>query len=176
MAAEPPINWYSAADLQRDDPEQPEDYRVANVRAFLDMLAHAEGTIRYGDDDGYNVMVGGELFSGYNDHPRQSVYLPAYDIRSTAAGRYQFLIRTWDDLAARFDLSDFTPASQDAGAVALIRQCKALHLVRAGRVADASHACRRIWASLPGAGYGQRELETTELVTVYRDAGGQVAG
>lgn len=95
MAAESPSSWYSAADLQRDDPEHPEDRRAANVSAFFDMLAHAEGTTRYGSDDGYNVLVGGGLFAGYDVHPRQSVYLPAYGIRSTAAGRYQFLIRIW---------------------------------------------------------------------------------
>lgn len=175
MAAESPINWYSAADLQRDDPEQPEDRRAANVTAFLDMLAHAEGTARYGSENGYNVLVGGGLFDSYDDHPRQLIALPAYGISSTAAGRYQFLSRTWDDLARRFDLPDFTPNSQDAGAVALIRQCRALKLVRAGRAADAIHSCRRIWASLPGAGYGQRELATVELIDVYRAAGGHVA-
>ncbi len=174
MAAESPINWYAEADLQRDDPEQPEDRHAANVRAFLDMLAHAEGTTRYGDADGYNVLVGGGLFDGYDDHPRQLIALPAYGISSTAAGRYQFLSRTWDDLVRRFDLPDFTPNSQDAGALALIRQCKALALVRAGRAAEAIHACRRIWASLPGAGYGQRELETAELIDVYQAAGGSV--
>lgn len=175
MAAESPINWYSAAELQRDDPEHSEDLRADNVWAFLDMLAHAEGTTRYGNADGYNVLGGGGLFHDYSDHPRQLIALPAYGISSTAAGRYQFLSRTWDDLVRRFDLPDFTPNSQDAGALALIRQCKALNLVHAGRVAEAVHSCRRIWASLPGAGYGQREVATAELVDVYRAAGGHVA-
>lgn len=175
MATIENINWYAEAELRRDDPDQLEDLQAANVAAFLDMLAYAEDTIRYGNANGYNVLVGGGLFDDYSDHPRHLVYLPAYGIKSSAAGRYQFLTRTWDDLASRFDLPDFSPASQDAGAIKLIRQCKALKLVRAGRVADAIHACRRIWASLPGAGYGQRELDTDELVKVYRDAGGHVA-
>ncbi|MEQ5770019.1 glycoside hydrolase family 104 protein [Halomonas sp. H33-56] len=139
------------------------------------MLAHAEGTDRYGDQGGYDVLVGGELFRSYDDHPRRSVYLPAYGIRSTAAGRYQFLVGTWDDLVARFGLPDFSPASQDAGAMQLIRQCRALDLVYDGKIHEAIHACRRIWASLPGAGYGQREVATDELVEVYRQAGGLVA-
>ncbi|MCD1587782.1 glycoside hydrolase family protein, partial [Halomonas sp. IOP_14] len=83
-----------------------------------------------------------------------------------------FLIRTWDDLVERFDLPDFTPASQDLGAVHLIRQCKAFSLIHDGRVRDAIHACRNIWASLPGAGYGQRELATDELLSVYKAVGG----
>lgn len=175
MAAESPARWYAEADLQRDDPEQPGDRQADNVAAFLDMLAHAEGTDRYGDADGYNVLVGAALFDGYDDHPRESVYLPAYDIHSTAAGRYQFLIRTWDDLANRLDLHDFTPASQDAGAVALIYQNHGLEALKAGRVVEAIEACRSTWASLPGAGYGQREVEMDRLVRVYRDAGGHVA-
>jgi len=179
MSAHSPAHWYDEAELLRHEPTPPpsiEDVRAGNVAAFLDMLAHAEGTTRYGSQDGYNVMVGGGLFESYDDHPRQSVYLPAYKIRSTAAGRYQFLIRTWDDLANRFGLTDFTPASQDAGAVHLIRQCKALHLVHDGRIADAIHACRRIWASLPGAGYGQREVALQQLIDVYTAAGGKSTG
>jgi len=176
MSANSPTHWYDEAELEAfEPPVDPSADDAGNLSAFLDMLAHAEGTTRYGDADGYNVMVGGKTFSSFRDHPRQSVYLPAYKIRSTAAGRYQFLIRTWDDLVNRFGLPDFTPASQDAGATRLIRQCKALQLIYDGHVREAIHACRRIWASLPGAGYGQREVATDELVAVYQSAGGNVA-
>lgn len=172
MSAHSPANWYDEAELLRVEPAPPTDTRAGNVAAFLDMLAHAEGTSRFGDDEGYNVMVGGGLFDSYTDHPRQSVWLPAYEIRSTAAGRYQFLVGTWDDLVDRFGLPDFTPASQDLGAVHLIRQCRALSLIHDGRIREAIHACRRIWASLPGAGYGQREVATDELLSVYITSGG----
>jgi len=144
------------------------------MRAFLDVLAFAEGTAGLGDD-GYNVIVGGGLFDGYADHPRRSVWLPRYGIHSTAAGRYQFLIRTWDDLVARFRLPDFSPASQDRGAIALVRQCRAVDLVEGGRFADAVRACRTIWASLPGAGYGQRELRLERLAEAYVAGGGALA-
>lgn len=172
MSAHLPLHWLEEAELLPFDPTTDDD---GNLAAFFDMLAHAEGTPRFGDQDGYNVMVGGALFDSYEDHPRRSVWLPAYQVHSTAAGRYQFLISTWDDLAKRFGLTDFSPASQDAGAMQLIRQCKALHLVYDGRIREAIHACRRIWASLPGAGYGQREVATDELVEIYRQAGGHVA-
>lgn len=145
-----------------------------NMLAFLDALAFAEGTAARGDD-GYNVMVGGELFTSYNDHPRRSVWLRRYGIHSTAAGRYQFLVRTWDDLVSRLNLPDFSPVSQDRGAIALVRQCRAVDLVEAGRFADAVQACRKIWASLPGAGYGQRELKLDRLADAYAAAGGALA-
>ena len=172
MSAHSPAHWYDEAELLRAEPAPPKDTQAANVAAFLDMLAHAEGTRRFGDEDGYNVMVGGALFDSYHDHPRQLVWLPAYEIKSSAAGRYQFLTRTWDDLVERFGLPDFSPIRQDEGAVHLIRQCKALSLIHDGRIREAIHACRTIWASLPGAGYGQRELETDDLMQVYHDAGG----
>lgn len=179
MSASTPKTWYSEAELVRQNQKAPAPWDEAsdhNIAAFLDMLAHAEGTILYGEANGYNVLVGGGIFTDYADHPRERVQLPAYGIASTAAGRYQFLSRTWDDLAQRFDLPDFSPASQDAGAIQLIRQCQALDKVREGRIEEAIHACRRIWASLPGAGYGQPERSTAELVQVYREAGGRLAG
>lgn len=52
-------------------------------------------------------------------------------------------MRTWDDLAECFGLPDFTPASQDLGAIHLIRQCKALALIHEGRIRDPFHACRK---------------------------------
>ncbi|TVP46705.1 MAG: glycoside hydrolase [Halomonas sp.] len=173
MTANSPTYWYDEAELLRVEPAPPpKDTRAGNVTAFLDMLAYAEGTPRFGTQNGYNVIVGGSTFERYHDHPRQMVWLPAYKINSSAAGRYQFLIRTWDDLVERFYLTDFTPENQDLGALHLIRQCKALSLIHEGRIREAIHACRRIWASLPGAGYGQRELASDALLVVYKAAGG----
>lgn len=172
MSAHSPTHWYDEAELLRVQPAPPKNTHAGNVPAFLTMLAYAEGTPRFGNQDGYNVMVGGATFDRYDDHPRHLVWLPAYGINSTAAGRYQFLTRTWDDLVERFHLPDFTPANQDLGAMYLIRQCKAHSLIQEGRILEAIHACRRIWASLPGAGYGQRELATETLLDVYKEAGG----
>lgn len=150
----------------------------ANVAAFLDMLAISEGTdIPSQDtrDRGYDVIVGGQLFNDYRDHPRILVALPRYRIKSSAAGRYQFLRSTWDDLRARLRLSDFGPVSQDLAAVALLKQCGAYELIRLGRFDDAVVAARRIWASLPGAGYGQKEHALESLRVAYRTAGGRLA-
>ncbi|MDI9240754.1 glycoside hydrolase family 104 protein [Lysobacter sp. LF1] len=147
----------------------------ANVCAFLDMLAFSEGTAGRGED-GYNVLVGGSLFSSYHAHPERSVWLPRYQVHSTAAGRYQFLRRTWRGLAQQLKLSDFGPESQDLGAVELIRGRKALEDLRAGRFASAIEKCAPEWASLPGAGYGQREHKLESLLRVYLAAGGYSKG
>lgn len=146
-----------------------------NVLALLDTIAHAEGTPKYGEDDGYNVLVGGGLFHDYSKHPRQSVWLPRYNIHSTAAGRYQFLWRTWNVLQQRLSLPDFGPVSQDRAAIALIREQRAYNDASRGRIPEAIRKIAKIWASMPGAGYGQRELTMDSLCNVYESCGGRLA-
>lgn len=146
-----------------------------NVCAFLDMLSHSEGTEGIGDD-GYNVIVGGKTFSnGYAQHPEPSIYLPRYAIYSSAAGRYQFIKKTWRSLAGTLHLADFSPISQDLGAIELIRGRGALDDVIAGRFELAVRKCAKEWASLPGAGYGQRENALTVIQGVYILDGGHLA-
>jgi muramidase (phage lysozyme) len=145
-----------------------------NVRAFLDMIAHAEGTAGLGDD-GYNVIVGGGLFSDYADHPRMLIELPKLGIKSTAAGRYQFLSRTWDVLVAQCGLRNFSPLAQDRAAVRMFRWANALDEIQAGKVSAAIVLCRKLWASLPNAGYGQREHKLEKLTAVYASNGGVVS-
>lgn len=148
-----------------------EDEAAANTRAFLDMLAYSEGTTR----NGYNTLFGGGTFDGFADHPRRLFSFTngaGQKLKTTAAGRYQFLARTWDSLRAKLNLPDFGPESQDAAALELIRQRGALADVRAGRVADAIAKCAPIWASLPGAGYNQPERKLSNLLAAYENAGG----
>lgn len=143
-----------------------------NRKAFLDMVAYSEGTPRYGDQDGYNVIVGGGTFADYSDHPRVKIWLSKLGIYSTAAGRYQLLARFFDAYKKQLGLADFSPASQDAIALQQIKECKALSDIDAGNIEDAIKKCSRIWASLPGAGYGQHENKLTALVEQYRQYGG----
>ena len=60
-------------------------------KAFLDMLAWSEGTDNGRQktrNHGYDVIVGGELFTDYSDHPRKHALNPK--LKSTGAGRYSF--------------------------------------------------------------------------------------
>lgn len=144
-----------------------------NVAAFLDMLAYSEGTDNGRQrtlHDGYDVLVGGELFTDFSRHPRIVVELPRLGIKSTAAGRYQILAGTWGEVASALNLPDFGPTSQDRACVQLIRRRKALALVKAGEFRAAVEACRKEWASLPGAGYGQHEQRIEMLEQVYQNA------
>ncbi len=149
-----------------------------NVLAFLDLLAWSEGTDNGRQptrDRGYDVVVGGALFDGYADHPRRLVPLPKLGIKSTAAGRYQILSRFYDHYKRTLGLPDFGPESQDRIALQLIRECRALDDIKAGRIADAINKCRSRWASLPGAGYGQHEHAIGPLLAAYSKAGGVLA-
>jgi muramidase (phage lysozyme) len=148
---------------------------MTNLVAFLDTIAYSEGTDKPGQptkDRGYDVLVGGGLFTGYADHPRKLIDLPRLGIKSTAAGRYQILARYYDVYKTQLGLPDFSPASQDKIAVQLIRECKALDDIDTGRIADALRKCRSRWASLPGAGYGQHEHKVDTLIAVFKRRGG----
>ena len=142
-----------------------------NVRAFLRMLRHGEGTA---GDNGYRVQFGGGLFASLVDHPREPITrnLGGKPITSTAAGAYQFLARTWDGLVKQYGFADFGPKNQDLGAVALIAGRGALADVIAGRFEQAVIKCNREWASLPGSPYGQPVVTMARARTEYEAHGG----
>lgn len=161
-----------------------------NVLAFLDMLAWSEGTStsKYTRDDGYDVIVAGidltpddgvddapDTFRDYSKHPGWLITVNRRGLRSTAAGRYQLLFRYWKHYCRQLGLRDFTPVSQDLIALQQIRECRALDDIKAGRIPEAISKCRRIWASLPGAGYGQREHALDDLLAQHIAAGGRLA-
>lgn len=158
-----------------------------NTSAFLRMLRRSEGTA---GPNGYRTLFGGALFDGWADHPRvakQFTDKAGRTLWTSAAGAYQAMavsripsggstrMDTWDRIKARLKLPDFSPASQDAFAVELIREAGALEDVRAGRFDAAVVKVRKIWASLPGAGYSQHENSLEALRTAYVGAGGGLA-
>ena len=89
-------------------------------KAFLDMLAWSEGTDNGRQktrNHGYDVIVGGELFTDYLDHPRKLVTLNP-KLKSTGAGRYQLLSRWWDVTASSLAWKDFSGKSGRCGIAA----------------------------------------------------------
>lgn len=145
-----------------------------NVKAFLWMLRHGEGTQ---DENGFRRMFGGELFDSFADHPRKVITkkLGGTPISSTAAGAPQFLARTWDALVKQYGFADFSPKNQELGAVALIKGRKALDDVIAGRFEQAVMKCNKEWASLPGSPYGQPVVTMARARKEYEEAGGTYA-
>lgn len=168
-----------------------------NVRAFLSMIDYAEGT-SVGGRDPYRTCYGyRHTITDLAFHPAElrgpagqqwrewsGEKLPDEVCRaagklpgcvSTAAGRYQIIRPTWLDAKRALALTDFSPASQDAAAVYLIRKRGALDDVKRGRLADAVAKCAPEWASLPGAGYKQPERRVASLTQAYVEAGGNLA-
>lgn len=123
-----------------------------NVRAFLDMIAYAEGT-----DDYYNIIFGGSLFESYKDHPNIKVKNGKYS--STAAGRYQFLYKTWKELERALGLNDFSPPSQDFATIEILRRSYALKKIETNSdlksFKEAVKLIGNTWASMPGSQYKQ---------------------
>lgn len=128
-------------------------YANPNVRKFLDLIAQAEGV-----KHGYNTMFGNERFSNLSTHPNVRKAFKQTDGQTnytTAAGRYQFLNSTWNNLAKRYGFRDFSPQAQDLGAIALIAGRGALDDVLKGNWQAAIQKTGKEWASLPSSTYKQ---------------------
>jgi muramidase (phage lysozyme) len=127
-------------------------------RQLLDAIAGSESP-------GYNTKYGGGTFNDFTDHPRQAVPIttgPNAGKTSSAAGRYQFLGSTWDEVKKEAGLPDFSPDSQDAGAWHLANKT---YQQRTGRdltadlqsakgdpnaIKQIGQALSKVWTSLPG--------------------------
>jgi muramidase (phage lysozyme) len=140
-------------------PQQSERPAIPAVgRALLDTIAGSESP-------DYNTMYGGGRFEGYQDHPRKAVPIttgPNVGKTSSAAGRYQFLGSTWDEVKREAGLPDFSPESQDAGAWHLANKT---YKAKTGRdlagdlekaqgnpqaIAGIGKYLSGVWTSLPG--------------------------
>lgn len=127
-----------------------------NVRKFLDLISYTEGT----RGNGYRTAFGGGKLSHLNDHPR---YLKTFKQtdgtlnKTSAAGRYQFLKGTWDNVARQYGLKDFSPHSQDLGAVALLFGRDAIPALLKGDFQTAVRRTGAEWASLPTSNYKQNK-------------------
>jgi len=171
----------------------------ANVKAMQEVIAHAEGTLRAKDPYrvvfGYGHTIAGRdkilgTFDDFLDHPTatgewRGVRLPpemcrragikSGICRSTAAGKYQIIWPTWRGCKAKLSLPDFSPMSQDAAAVSIMRDCGGYLLIEAGRFEEAVLKMSGQWASLPGKDEGQPERPMAELRAVYLKNGGVIA-
>ena len=135
------------------------------------MLAWSEGT-----DNGRqktwnhscNVIVGGRLFT-LLDHPHKLVTLNPTQINGRRT--LQLLSRWWDAYRKQLGLKDFSPKSQDAVALQQIKERGALPMIDRGDIRQAIDRCSNIWASLPGAGYGQFEHKADSLIAKIQRSG-----
>ena len=131
---------------------------INNQRKAFDMLAWSEGTDNGRQktrNHGYDVIVGGELFTDYSDHPRTGHAKPKTQI-NRGAGRYQLLSVGGMPTASSFCLKDSLRKVRTLWHSSRLRSV-ALIAIDRGDIRQAIDRCSNIRASLPGAGYGQIE-------------------
>jgi muramidase (phage lysozyme) len=92
------------------------------AQQWLDLIAYAEGTDRARKGAGYDVMFGGGRFTDFSRHPDRVITTPTFPRGSAAAGRYQFMPDTYQEVASRLGLKDFSPTAQDQAALELIQR------------------------------------------------------
>lgn len=141
------------------------------MQAFLKLIRTAEGTA---GEDGYTTIFTHKQFSSFHDHPRDMQC--SNGLCSDAAGAYQFLSTTWDDIAQEIGAKDFSPYWQDLAAIELIRRQGAYEDVIHGRIEDAVKKCSWIWASLPPSRYDQPTISMNEAIDLFLGYGGLVRG
>ena len=99
-------------------------------KAFLDMLAWSEGSDNGRQktrNHGYDVIVGGELFTDYSDHPRKLVTLNLNPNQQVIDATSFFPLV--DAYRKQLGLKDFSPKSQDAVALQQIKERGALPMI-----------------------------------------------
>lgn len=130
-----------------------------NVKKMLDVIASAEGA-------DYNTLFGGGKFSDYRAHPNVKAGFTettGNKNETTAAGRYQFLNKTWKGVSQKYGLKDFSPKNQDLAAVALIMGRGALNDVMKGDFNKAIGKLGGEWASLPTSTAPQPKKSWSEI-------------
>lgn len=140
-----------------------------NVRRYLDVIAQAEGTAQYADP--YRVAFGGSTMADLARHPGIARSFKQTDGKTnttTAAGKYQFLERTWNDVAGKLGLTDFSPRAQDLGALELMRRSGSLDDVLRGDYGSAIRKDGRTWASLPSSPYAQPKRSAAFIATALQ--------
>lgn len=149
---------------------------LGNVQAFLRVVRQGESSH---DESAYRTRWGGlgkpgAYFDDFSQHPRN--FQPTTGGRvSSAAGAYQITATTWDDVAPQLGLTDFSPASQDVAAVALIARRGALAPLLAGRFDEAVALLRDEWTSLPGASENRAGWTLSAARSLYQSLGGVFA-
>jgi muramidase (phage lysozyme) len=138
-----------------------------NVQRALASIRAAEGTAKYKDP--YSVGFGGRKIDDLSSHPGiLSSFRDNFGNKNktSAAGGYQFLNKSWGDMERQLGLPDFGPTSQDIAAVGLLDRSGALDNVLSGDIDGFVKDANGTWASLPGSPYNQ----PTRSKSFMRDA------
>jgi len=88
-------------------------------------------------------------------------------IISTASGRYQITLLTWEHVGEAIKAGTFSPMNQDLAAIKLIEQAHAIEAIMNDALPHAFELLSNTWASLPGNLYGQGGHSVRDLKRYY---------
>jgi hypothetical protein len=137
------------------------------VRAMLDTIGFTEGTgLNYGKVVNGTVIGQNKKTMGFDatltpglknvstldmsQHPNVKVQVNK-NLVSSAAGRYQFLSGTWNNLQQKLGLTNFHATTQDLAAVQLMKDRNMITPLLNGDLQTAVNRGANEWASLPKA-------------------------
>ena len=149
-----------------DDP-LPADFGLSldqKVNAFLALIR------RYESGDNYAAQAGtSQQITDFSHHPAvyRTVTINGRNIRTSAAGAYQFILGTWNAIAAQAGIVDFSPASQDLAAYTLLNKTGAVDALNADNLTLALTKASTQWASLPGSTAGQNPQSLAQATADY---------
>ena len=138
-----------------------------NVKAFYSVVRKGESSL---GPEAYSMVNGGPPITDFSRHPYAGLSTKQ---GGRAAGAPQFIPSTWQEIADRYGLPDFSPASQDLGYVGcLLKRPGAVDALLAGRFEEAVRICRPEWTSLPGAAENRSAWDMDKARALYVSAGG----
>ncbi len=146
----------------------------AKIRAFMRMIRVGEGTVGL---SGYEKLFGGSSFiknnrKTFSEHPQ--VKIKSNGLTSSAAGAYQVMGYTWNDMKVKRDkygILDFSPKYQDLFCLVLLK-CKVkgntIGDIIGGNIKKAIENSSWEWASLPPGRYGQPVVSMNDALNNYK--------
>jgi muramidase (phage lysozyme) len=150
------------------------------IRALMRTISASESNV----DDPYAVIYGGQYMEDLKRHPDRCVRIvagPNLNNCSTAAGRYQFITTTWEEMAERYHPKpngrwfwksySFEPKYQDKVVYAWLKDEEAWgvnipELLKQGKLDQVLYLLSGTWTSL---GYGiETNSMSAYLPTIYQ--------
>lgn len=120
-----------------------------NVQRFLAYINTYEGAPQP------NQTVGYHTFDDMSRHPNKPVKFNKKGDKSTAAGSYQLINKTWQAEAKRQGLEDFSLENQQRAAIGVLKDTGALDAIVRGDFETGKKKAAKAWASLPGSTIGE---------------------
>lgn len=152
-----------------------------NTLAFLALIRESEAGGRY------DLIAGGDVFTDFSEHPFNIDPKRRKLLGTTASGAYQMVRGTWNMARDALELDDFSPASQDAAAIWILKhkipgQNKfnlsgngLFNVVERGDLGGAIVAYRSEWEAFAKMLEGKYPITLTDAAEIFQRNGGNIA-